>query len=313
MQGTRIRAFVLSFVSVALTMSVGCSSLKINVSVYDGPMVDAPEARLAWGVGLARAIKAIAEDTSARGQRPASKTDRMPRYAEKDAFLLDDLAGFYNDLQIDDLFNAFVVDGERPSRRKLSRALLAFAADAQAIAQRIGLPELVRSQMWELLIPNPRNAEYVAALVAIDESGRILQGLADSSLNEDLKSSLSGDGNNAVYLARIRHVMASQAPGTLLTAIKNNPAWYGSAVKRYIERIYDERYWKPFNPLKVGAIGGDLTTLMVKDEIGNWQLKSVTTDPKKAIEAGTSVIKAVLVLLDPTSAPSTSETPTDGS
>ena len=81
-----------------------------------------------------------------------------------------------------------------------------------------------------------------------------------------------------------------------MSVVKNNPAWYGPFVKDFVERIYDERFWREINPVEVHAVG-DLFTVLVKDDMGNWQLKAVSVDPSKVIKASQAAVTAAAQVL----------------
>ena len=182
----------LRLVSVAVLLSTvasGCSRLKVDVSVYIGPMVDPPNARIAWAVGLARSIRDVAADTC----RAPSETKlfSVQRVAEDHQALLQNLIAYYGDLRVEERFKngEFPKDPTDPQRDALLQALLAYGNYAQAIAQRIGYPILLRNHFTEWVIPYPRtNDEFVGVLVMIDETGKILRGLADSVLADIVRS-----------------------------------------------------------------------------------------------------------------------------
>ncbi|MEK6674366.1 MAG: hypothetical protein AABZ47_01775 [Planctomycetota bacterium] len=279
-------------VVLAGAMATGCSKLRVEVSVYNGPMADKPDSRVAHGIGLAKAIHDLAQDLSC--DDGCKKYRSLVCDPANHRPLLQEIVAYYDELGIaefEDKWKERVPKKEE--RKELLSVLVAYGNYCQVVTERLGMPELVRGfyrECFQLGFPLPASHdEYVAALVAIDETGRILKGVADSVITED---SVTG-GSKDVFLSRIHSIMASQKPGVLLTAIKNDPLPLQRLAKKYIEEMYDERYWTPINPLEVKATGNVLTVL-VKDELGNWQLKAVSADPTKVIDAGREGAKALL-------------------
>lgn len=295
----------------ALVLFTGCSRLTVRVSVYNGPMVHDADVRLAWAVGLARGIRDVAKHTAK--VKKFWKTGLLDSGAKDNETLLADLATYYGastsapknptdyTLNIGSKYETYLTDRSKQNRDTLVSVLVAYANNAQAIAQRIASPEIQRSSssLLGLLLPWPerQNKELLAALIAIDESGRILNGAASSVATEYNTRCRSSGDPEPVFLDRINHVMASQKPGTLVTMIKNKPQWwYRLFVKGYIEGIYDEKYWDEINPIDVRAFGATFI-MLVKDEVGNWHIKNVDADPSKVVEVAAAAVETLAAAL----------------
>lgn len=294
----RVQVFCFLFIGCASLALTACSSLKIKVSVYDGPMLDPWEGRIAAAYGLAGAIQTVADDLVCPDGKAAT---RVQRCAKDHKILLEGLEKNYVDLGIAKRYEKYCTarDGDKKTveETKLLSALIAYSDYTQVIAQRIGTLELRKSMTpLDWFLPPlilPFNIEYITALVALDESARIMKDLANSVIAER-EGEKSDNDDNDVFLSRIHYVMSSQAPGTLMTLIRNNPTLFGQLFSnKYIRKIYDERYWKTINPVEVSAVG-DAFVMLVKDDIGNWQLKAVKTDPTKVIDASYEVVRAII-------------------
>lgn len=260
-----IRGTIILQVGVAL-VCCGCgATLRINVSVYKGPIVDTMDGRLDKALGLAAASNVVALDAAVRHKTP---------YGD----LLSDIAAYYDKCSLPK--PGMVLGGNQEERTRIRSALISFSDYCQSVAQRIGFAEMKKGLFAD--------GDLMAALIDIDENGRIIDHVVNSILrqeNEDAKREKKKGGENRlpVYLSRINNIMASQAPGSLITAIKNYPFlpfWR----KNYIESIYHDRYWDRINPVRAKATG-NFGVMLVKDERGNWHIKKVTNDPTKVIEA----------------------------
>jgi len=306
---------VLALFIITASLS-GCASLRVEVAVYNGPMVDDPAARISQGAGLAKSIRDLAADLT--------RDDACNNYRslmckpENHRLLLAEIVAYYESLHIEELAEKWqesrklviVVDEkcntkkecvteDEQARAQLVTALVAYGNHCQTIVERLGMPELFRGYLIELVVlglfplPLP-NDEYLAALGSIDETGRILKNISESVVAEDAaRAANNGKVGSDVYLTRIQYVMASQKPGLLLTAVKNNPAPYGMILRKYMKSVFEDRYWTPINPVQTCVVGEGLT-ILVKDEIGNWQLKAVSADPTKVIEASSEATKAFI-------------------
>lgn len=260
-----IRRALMLHIGVAL-ISCGCSaSLSINVSVYKGPIVDTIDGRLDKALGLAAASNDVARRAAVR-------------YKHHYGDLLSDISKYYENCSLPK--PGMVLGCNQDERTRIRSALISFSDYCQSVAQRIGFAEL--KKVWFA------NGDLMAVLVDIDENGRIIDHVVNSILRqekEEAERKKKKDNGNGrpIYLSRINNIMASQAPGSLITAIKNYPFlpfWR----KNYIESIYHDRYWDRINPVRVKATG-NFGVMLVKDETGNWHIKKVTNDPTKVIEA----------------------------
>lgn len=290
-----------------ILLCAGCASLRIEVAVYNGPILKAPDARIAESVGLAKSLRDLAEDVARHGT--CNKYKSLVCNPRDHAALLKEIVLYHDDtLGIPTLAEQWqqsriAAGSAADTRAELLSALLSFSSHCQVIVERLALPDLIRGFYREMylqcfgLFPAPaRHDEYIAALVAIEEVAQILNGVAGSVLAEDSPNSTSDENScsAAAYHSRVHYVMASQKPGLLLTAIKNNPALYAKiGGKRYIKELYEERYWTPINPARTRIVGEGLTVL-VKDELGNWHLKTVKSDPSKVVEESTKAMKALV-------------------
>lgn len=296
-----------TFGSLLLLVLIGCSaSLRVDVSVYKGPIVDTPQGRLDKALGLARACRDVAAHLVKQG------------YAKQHADLLAEIVA-YHDERAEFPHSIAAAD----DAAKLRSDLIGFSDYCQSVAQRIGFEHMTT---WGFL----SHAGLMSALVDIDENGRIISVLVNSILTEEewtdkhallaanLDRALAPLSNELLQRAeltplnreqlatdawqaitpltkdaakasedafhnRINNIMASQAPGTLITAIRNHP-WLSSATREYIVSVFEDRYWDNINPVEVQGTG-DVNMMLVKDEAGNWHLKKITNDPTKVIEA----------------------------
>ncbi len=296
-----------TFAVFILLAAAGCSaSLRVDVAVYKGPIVDTPQGRLDKALGLARACRDVAAHLVNQG------------YARHHADLLAEIVAYHDDRAEFPHSSAAADDAA-----ELRSDLIAFSDYCQSVAQRIGFEHMTT---WGFL----SHAGLMSALVDIDENGRIIAVLVNSILTEqewaekhavlsaNLDRALAPLSNDLFQRAeltpqareqlvtdawqaitpftkeavkasedafhnRINNVMASQAPGTLITAIRNHP-WLSPATRDYIVSVFEDRYWGNINPVEVQGTG-EVNMMLVKDEAGNWHLKKVTNDPTKVIEA----------------------------
>ncbi len=328
--GNTMKKHCLRFLdAIALScLAAGCSTLEVDVSVYNGPMTETVSARLAHGKSLAKAIRDLAADmarvgdpkcgadfsessTAGEAEVISLKPDILQKSAEPYRQLLCDLVDRYEKL-------ASVKPSQEPKTDwcDLAHRLEYYGNYAQSIAISIGEPILGRNFTFEVFIPfliSRENDFLVGRLIAIDELGRKLTTIGDSVLGDPMctrgEGTQTGDTqiasaagqeqfNSPQYLSRVGHIMSSQGSGTLMTSVKSIPiVWYGPFLKDYIEGVYDERYWKPVNTIEVQTVG-KASQILVKDEIGNWQIKSVTADPteiaKKAAEMAVEAAKLAI-------------------
>lgn len=62
---------------------------------------------------------------------------------------------------------------------------------------------------------------------------------------------------------------------------------------RMVERLYADLYWEKINEVYTSG-RGDTATAFVKDELGNWDLKSFSSDPSKLVQGYSSAASAAL-------------------
>jgi hypothetical protein len=62
---------------------------------------------------------------------------------------------------------------------------------------------------------------------------------------------------------------------------------------RTLERLYADHYWSKVNTVYASG-QGEVSMAFIKDEIGNWNLKSFDNDPTELLQAYSSVAKATL-------------------
>lgn len=260
--GSRIRAAVLLLVAAMSVAAFGCARVRIDVKVYKGPIVDGLEARRGKAQGLMASIASMAVQGA---EHPTSSSLDVHKRAFTD--LADACAG--------------EASGEAEIRT------FAKCADvAQTTAQRIGVSALSRNP-WVMII-DPHRADFVALLASLDEVGRILGALAASIEYESMLLNDPQAAVESVYLSRIKSVMDSQAPGTLLTLMKRSPFARGA-----IEETFDQRYWDSINVIEL-SLPGKSGTAIVKDQTGNWHVKAVSNDTSKLLDLVVATADAAL-------------------
>lgn len=255
----------------AAILTAGCTQLRVDVSVYKGPIVDEVEGRIAKAVGLTRQIRDIAEETAP--------------YAGKHEGLLKNLQSHYETNGIQQCCkasSAWATDSG--IRQELLQALIAYSDETQAVAQRIGVPMMTRPFGATAIALSRRQGDLFSALVTLDEMGRIVDVLANSVLAAEKHKN-----SPEVFLAQIQYVMASQAPGTLLSLAKEQ-SWFTRGV---IERIFDARYWDNINPIPL-RMAGESKAMLVQDLTGNWHLKALTADPTEVLKTAQVVAQTAL-------------------
>jgi len=285
-----------------LCSSAGCASLagsrlKIEVSVYKGPLIQSQATRLASAVGLARSIRTTAAEA-------ASQFIRFPDQRKVFQEIVDRFDGTEKYGPGIDVFvkeyieNCKACQFKQPSEickacqskkesdsatglrneehRTLCNALITFSDEAVAIAHYLG----VKESMLGLL---SLDRELKRITVAIEETGKILRDMVDSINRADTLVSSQDQA-----MTEISSLMASQSPGTLVGIQRLSPI-FGSLIRR----IYEDRYWENINTVKVAG-SGDVQYVLIKDEIGNWHLKKATFDPSKIINAINSISVAAI-------------------
>lgn len=284
---------------------LGCySQLKIHVDVHTGHLTESEQSRVASAVGLARQIRDLATQFVSQEACERRTVDGhcmqhfdcpkdsgpmgpggAPGGPDKvDPFLY--VVCHYDGLGIDGLFSAYRSSearryissdsGPRSMTPELSSLLLAlrrFAGEVRPLAQRLGISENVKAAFWPLAFPFMKNRIRQASMT-IDESARILERQVDSALHRS-------NAPRGTEVFDISGLMASQAPGPVAQSARW-VAWpFG---KRAIDEIVNSQYWKKINT--VGASGwGNVQYMMIKDEVGNWHLKSAVVDPSEVINA----------------------------
>lgn len=272
MRQSAIRLLRTANIFTILIVSGACTSnLRVDVSVYKGPVADTPSARVYRALGLARTNAKVA--MQAATMRP------------QDAELLSDITTYFDALSLKPS-----ADLQSTELAQLASKLTAYSQHSQSVVRRLGYSELTNPWTRVPIVSLfAVDTDYMAALVDIDENSRLIDALAASVAVqlEDRTSANStegaeGDRRLEVFLTRIHHVMQSQAPGSLMIAVREFAPWF---VREKIERIYDSLYWGNINPVHVAGAGGEYVTMLVKDDIGNWHLKKAKVDPTKVAEA----------------------------
>lgn len=305
LSGTTKQLLVRTFLLLCTVLG-GCATLRVDVYVYKGPMVDTLVGRLAKAEGLARSVRDIAGGTagSEKNVYPGSEL-----HAESLAKLANDYASA--EFRLHEIAKDWCVCHANTATRAseecrkttlcLAAAIAAYTDHAQALIQRLGIPLAndIAAGSLALLFPLSAKREEsrmmsdrFAAMVAIDESSRIANVLANSVLQEMAIREGAGDAphaDRAVYLSHVHHIMASQAPGTLVSLMRQHPK-----LRRAVAAVYEDRYWHAINSISVQAQGGKSTTMLVKDQTGNWHLKALDADPTELIKTAQLTAETML-------------------
>lgn len=169
------------------------------------------------------------------------------------------------------------------------------ATSMQATAAQYATPEIAGQSPDNLL-----RIATVTFIVTLSEYGNQLQARADA-----LAKQIGESGKDRRELPLSTHLRETE-PTEFMNLYKwlgattndfHNYVFVGSgSVKdriKIINRLYSDRYWSRVN--SVDASGRGKTQMaFIKDEIGNWNLKSFDNDPSELLDAYTQVGKTAL-------------------
>lgn len=265
---------------MSVLLCSGCmSSLKISVDVYKGPLINSPEAQLAAAVGLARNTYSMVKDLQSPAARknwthnlPLGPNTGVP-LAEHMDYVVEAYHGTgAGEKGIDELWaNYTSLDHSDPARAearaKLADALFRYGIECEGLGRLRGLPVAIKVHYDVLsVLLGLRELEEG---IGLEEAGRWIQFLTDNALDTSSRTSIA-------------RMMQSVTTGHAATMASASPLHnlLGSSIDKGLERAS----WSEINQIDVHGVG---TTeyVIIKDEIGNWHIKSLIADQDEIVNA----------------------------
>lgn len=246
---------------------LGCAALKVSVDVYRGELILTDEARLADAVGLATTVHLNL-------QRILRDGAQEPNYiaAVKNAFDTENIETHWNAFK-----EASDETLTKKAGKKLSLSLMRFAGGCVSAGRSRGIPEAIRIKNLPFLGLPSWPALHDG--ISLEEAGRWIMFLVDG---------VPGEGNRTT-IARVMQSVSRGHTGSLLEVILN----YGLGQSK-VSRGLDRTYWSSINPVRVFGVG-EVKKVIVKDDIGNWHIKSMTADQSEIIN---TIFDGVEVMVD---------------
>lgn len=276
----------------------GCANLRVAVDVYTGPLVQTQDTKLAYAVGAARAIYNDARLQQApRLARESDAAADTARYVKAvvGAYEGVDSRGNRVGESIDTLWERYSAlpskpDGataksgavDRPGvaqsdqrndvRRQLALGLLRFAGAVTTVGQERGLPPAILAAypFVELF-----RLDDLTESITLEEVGRRISYLIDDVL----------DSSNQTTIARM---MQSVSTGYVIDTLNTSKTPLDAATRPLFFPDYLARFknfhWSEINEITISGTG---TTeyVLVKDNIGNWHIKSLIADQDEVVNA----------------------------
>ncbi|MBI1851782.1 MAG: hypothetical protein HYR85_15690 [Planctomycetes bacterium] len=260
---TRAGMCVIGILGVA-----GCSTLDIQVDVYKGSLVNSREAELVEAVGLARDIYQSYGSPNSRAN--VLERDEYPdqmwetiRIYEEDG--IENLWAKYQGMPCEPADWDKLSSTASPRtvlRAQLARGLCRFAGALISAGQGKGVGPEVQLSHPSVIGVSESDKKRLAHGIALEESGRRIFTLVDDSMDSSDRTSIS-------------RLMQNVSLGLL----------GGNAAELLgLKGYFDKASWSEINTINVGGFG---TTqyVLIKDEIGNWHIKTVVTDSSEVIAA----------------------------
>lgn len=292
MNSRQFRNYILLGLTAALLCS-GCSKLRISVDVYKGQLINSREAQMGEAVGLARSAYSTVTDLQSKAIR--EDKHRLFRRRPKTPVLLADhmnevvraYKGVAGEKGIDKLWAEYtsirIADPRRGEARteapdhcrtercrdevgaELARALFRFGTLCEGLGRMRGLPEAIKLHHI-LFMPSFRIGEFREG-VGLEEAGRWIKFLTDSAVDSTSRTSIA-------------RLMQSVTTGHAGTMASESP-WL---LSQSVDRGLDKTYWSEINEIDVVGVGAT-EYVIVKDEIGNWHIKSLIADQDEIVNA----------------------------
>jgi hypothetical protein len=258
------RSIILSV--LILACASGCAGLKIKVSQYSGDLTLDRATQLDVAVGEARYVRSVAGQYLAKVNPSGSLATINPaprNPPDSSMSSLEYLTGYYD--------NSVLHSQALVSRAHIAGALLKFGQEAISTGRLMGVPELADWRLpYEYFFTTQSLKDRLAASVALEEGGRKILLLTDNAT----------DTSTIDDQTRTAHLLQAAAPGVVADLLGGGVFNFDSVGKE----IFDAQNWKPINTIKVDAVG-DTQYVVAKDELGNWHIKSVTSDPSDVVNA----------------------------
>lgn len=282
--------------AVTLALSVtGCATLKIGVDVYKGPLLKSDDAQLGAAVGLARNVYLGLKGLEAKAVRTRTRLPLevvAPRWGrqgrENLAKHMREVAGAYEgddagDNGIDELWARYSAmagadDGRAEARNRLARELFRFGSSCAGLGRLRGVPQAVRLHFPVLGILTADVNELTDG-IGLEEAGRWIMFLADDAVSDDPQTPIA-------------RMMESVTTGFTASIIAAVPFRLMPAVDEGLENAH----WSEINEISVFGMG-NTEYVIVKDEIGNWHIKSLQADPSEIVNAVFDGAEAVVGVL----------------
>jgi hypothetical protein len=255
-----------SFALLVATLTLGCAgcaSLSVDVAAYKGSLINSADAQLGEAMGIAKDIYESWGDPRLAKQLDDDKTH------PNDSDRLQTVLAVYRNEHLECTWAKYrESDPNQPAhaelQRRLALGLYRFAGACQSAGQGVGAPaaiEVVSDPRPVALIPSSKT-KRIADGTAIEESGRRIMNLVDDAMDRSPRTSIA-------------RLMQSVTLGLV-----------GSAAARalHAQSLVDDSYWGHINTIDVSG-WGSTEYVLVKDEIGNWHLKTVVTNQGEVLSA----------------------------
>ncbi|MCZ6652092.1 MAG: hypothetical protein O7D91_03600 [Planctomycetota bacterium] len=278
MDSKQLRNNVLAGLISALLCSGCMSKLTISVDVYKGPLINSPEAQLGEAVGLARNTYSMIKDLQSEGVKKTYSHNRLfgmktgDLLARHMEYVAEAYKGVSGERGIDELWvNYTSLDHSDPARvearAKLADALFRYGASCEGLGRLRGLPAAVKLHFNVLFAFFDRRE--LREGIGLEEAGRWIKFLADNA----------ADTSSRTSIARMMQSVTTGHAATMATAAPL-PNWFTPGIIKALDRAY----WSEINEITV--VGAAKTEyVIVKDEIGNWHIKSLIADQDEIVNA----------------------------
>jgi hypothetical protein len=307
--GVRLPSVIFFVAAMFLTLVFmsGCAKMNIGVDVYKGDLLLPDDSKLARSVGVARfAYDFTGRYLDALNQELKDKKvqDKPPYNLHSAGVYLINLRHVFEQEGIEDLWKqyettaaAYAAQGAGPAqsgsthaptdvsaqrnaaRSRLENALARFGNMCISAGQQTGLARAIEMRSWaDFVLPAPILNMLVSGAVA-ETDFRISEGILLEQSGRFIVS-LVADVEDTSQRKTVARLMQSSTPGLIITAIDR--AY--SAKLAGLPETFETLDWSTINNVHVDGWGNE-QFVVAKDEIGNWNIKSVQSDPQDVVNA----------------------------
>lgn len=262
----------------------GCATMTIKVHAYKGDQVFCRDVQLARAVGTAAFVYAFVSDLYPSMVVDPRHADEKENIALRNALMA--VSSTYKEQAIQDqwekLQSPALTEGQRKEIRKsLAISLARFASACIGAGCQQGLTTLTDYDVRPLrfwrsyLFLWPRDYNRMAGGNTLEIAGR--------SILSNIHSSVDNS-----RLSRTAMIMNSLGMGILAAAEMEKSRGIG---KDYT-LAYERHNWELINTVNWTS-AGNAQSVIVKDAVGNWNIKSIKADQNEIFEAAFDSIQAV--------------------